>query len=119
MTDQANPNEPATGGEDERVPAMQRLLDNPFLLLFLGVTVPTSTKPAPRANNGANTSASLSNPAAMPIGVGKSRFQTRVAKLGVSSTARPGNKPDRSATIAARCAVSGGSKRNSAVAAPI
>lgn len=24
----------------ERVPAMQRLLDNPFLLLFLGVTIP-------------------------------------------------------------------------------
>ena len=27
--------------QDERVPAMQRLLDNPFLLLFLGVTIPT------------------------------------------------------------------------------
>ena len=25
----------------ERVPTMQRVLDNPFLLLFLGVTVPT------------------------------------------------------------------------------
>ena len=25
----------------ERVPFMQRLLDNPFLLLFLGVVVPT------------------------------------------------------------------------------
>ena len=25
----------------ERVPFMQRLLDNPFLLLFIGVTVPT------------------------------------------------------------------------------
>jgi hypothetical protein len=24
----------------ERIPAMQRLLDNPFLLLFLGVTIP-------------------------------------------------------------------------------
>jgi len=24
----------------ERIPAMQRLLDNPFLLLFLGVAVP-------------------------------------------------------------------------------
>jgi hypothetical protein len=30
----------AEGGQ-ERVPAMQRLLDNPFLLLFLGVTIPT------------------------------------------------------------------------------
>jgi hypothetical protein len=28
-------------GEPERVPAMQRLLDNPFLLLFLGVVIPT------------------------------------------------------------------------------
>lgn len=25
----------------ERVPVMQRLLDDPFLLLFLGVTIPT------------------------------------------------------------------------------
>lgn len=27
-------------GEEERMPVMQRLLDNPFLLLFLGVTIP-------------------------------------------------------------------------------
>ena len=27
--------------EDERVPVMQKVLDNPFLLLFLGVVVPT------------------------------------------------------------------------------
>lgn len=27
--------------ESERVPVMQRILDNPFLLLFLGVVVPT------------------------------------------------------------------------------
>jgi hypothetical protein len=26
----------------ERIPAMQRLLDNPFLLLFLGITVPAA-----------------------------------------------------------------------------
>lgn len=25
----------------ERVPTMQQILDNPFLLLFLGVTIPT------------------------------------------------------------------------------
>ena len=25
----------------ERMPAMQRVLDSPFLLLFLGVTIPT------------------------------------------------------------------------------
>lgn len=33
-----------TGGDEpqvqERIPAMQRLLDNPFLLLFLGVAFP-------------------------------------------------------------------------------
>lgn len=27
-------------GGEERIPFMQRLLDNPFLLLFLGVTIP-------------------------------------------------------------------------------
>ena len=27
--------------DDGRVPFMQRLLDNPFLLLFLGILVPT------------------------------------------------------------------------------
>lgn len=33
---------PAEGSPpDERIPVMQRLMDNPFLLLFLGVTVPT------------------------------------------------------------------------------
>ena len=31
--------EPGEG--DERVPIMQQILDNPFLLLFIGVTVPT------------------------------------------------------------------------------
>lgn len=29
-----------TERQPERIPAMQRLLDNPFLLLFLGVTIP-------------------------------------------------------------------------------
>ena len=28
-------------GAAQRVPVMQRILDNPFLLLFLGVTLPT------------------------------------------------------------------------------
>ncbi len=34
---------PESGGQDEneRIPVMQRVLDNPFLLLFLGITVPT------------------------------------------------------------------------------
>jgi hypothetical protein len=46
MSDQPNvPGEssPATPEPEgsEHVPVMQRILDNPFLLLFLGVTVPT------------------------------------------------------------------------------
>lgn len=28
-------------GSSEKIPFMQRVLDNPFLLLFLGVTIPT------------------------------------------------------------------------------
>ena len=32
---------PESESQPEHVPAMQRLLDNPFLLLFLGVTIPT------------------------------------------------------------------------------
>ena len=31
----------ANNREDETVPVMQRVRDNPFLLLFLGVTMPT------------------------------------------------------------------------------
>lgn len=30
------------GTEDERIPFMQQLLDNPFLLLFLGVATPAA-----------------------------------------------------------------------------
>ena len=30
-----------TDSDDERVPFVQRVCDNPFLLLFLGVTIPT------------------------------------------------------------------------------
>lgn len=29
------------GGSQEHIPVMQRVLDNPFLLLFLGVVIPT------------------------------------------------------------------------------
>ena len=32
---------PESGNDDERIPTMQKILDNPFLLLFLGVVVPT------------------------------------------------------------------------------
>lgn len=40
MTDQASKAGAATQPE-ERIPAMQQILDNPFLLLFLGVALPT------------------------------------------------------------------------------
>ena len=37
------PNEPLPSAADgpEHIPFMQRVLDNPFLLLFLGVAIPT------------------------------------------------------------------------------
>ena len=40
MTDS---NEPGgnRSSDDEQIPFMQRVLDNPFLLLFLGIAVPT------------------------------------------------------------------------------
>ncbi|MCZ7657883.1 MAG: hypothetical protein M5U07_08470 [Xanthobacteraceae bacterium] len=34
-------NETETEQTPEHVPMMQQILDNPFLLLFLGVTIPT------------------------------------------------------------------------------
>ena len=46
MAEQENQNSnqsgqnPGSGGEHEPIPVMQRILDNPFLLLFLGVTIP-------------------------------------------------------------------------------
>ncbi len=39
MTDTTETGAPQ--GSDEEIPAMQKLLDNPFLLLFLGIAVPT------------------------------------------------------------------------------
>jgi hypothetical protein len=40
MSEAAKPDDPQT--EDrEPVPMMQRVLDDPFLLLFIGVTIPT------------------------------------------------------------------------------
>ncbi len=40
MSEQGNEKE-STSEENERIPFMQRLLDNPFMLLWLGVVVPT------------------------------------------------------------------------------
>ena len=39
MTDSENTS--PQNNEDEPIPTMQKLLDNPFLLLFLGVVMPT------------------------------------------------------------------------------
>lgn len=39
MSDIVKPSEPPAA--DEPVPFMQRVLDDPFLLLFIGVTIPT------------------------------------------------------------------------------
>ena len=42
MSDTENAAENGSASEaPEAVPVMQRVLDNPFLLLFLGITVPT------------------------------------------------------------------------------
>lgn len=35
------PEQPRHTESPERIPVMQRVLDNPFLLLVLGITVPT------------------------------------------------------------------------------
>jgi hypothetical protein len=39
--DSVDPAEAGGSDEAEHIPVMQRILDNPFLLLFLGVTIPT------------------------------------------------------------------------------
>jgi hypothetical protein len=36
-----SPFQSESGDGPERIPIMQQVLDNPFLLLFIGVTVPT------------------------------------------------------------------------------
>jgi len=41
MTDKDQETKTDSTAPPERVPAMQQILDNPFLLLFLGVTIPT------------------------------------------------------------------------------
>jgi len=41
MTERDETTEPDGGEPPEPVPFMQQVLDNPFLLLFLGITIPT------------------------------------------------------------------------------
>ena len=40
MNDQTHNEERTDGTEPEPIPAMQKLLDNPFLLLLIGVLMP-------------------------------------------------------------------------------
>ena len=40
MTEEHKSEDPSLP-DDEQIPFMQKLLDNPFLLLFLGIAVPT------------------------------------------------------------------------------
>jgi len=40
MSDEQTPPE-SEDNEHKRIPVMQQIIDNPFLLLFLGVTIPT------------------------------------------------------------------------------
>jgi len=41
LTGGSAPQSQGPDDDSERIPFMQRLLDNPFLLLFLGVAIPT------------------------------------------------------------------------------
>ena len=44
MINPENDNDPGSGGSggDEPIPIMQRIMDNPFLLLFIGVAMPAA-----------------------------------------------------------------------------
>ena len=77
-----------------------------------GVTEPISTKPKPSRNSASGTSALLSKPAAMPIGLGKFRPKARTASLGSSGRGRVGGS-SRRPWIARRCASSGSNQRSS------
>ena len=41
MTEEHQSEDQQGSPDDEEIPFMQRVLDNPFLLLFLGIAVPT------------------------------------------------------------------------------
>lgn len=41
MPDVVSSDEADAGVPEERIPVMQHILDNPFLLLFIGVAMPT------------------------------------------------------------------------------
>ena len=77
-----------------------------------GVTEPISTKPKPSRSSASGTSALLSKPAAMPIGLGKFRPKARTASLWSSARVLTGGS-SRRPWIAMRCASSGSNQRSS------
>ena len=74
-----------------------------------GVSVPTSTKPKPSLSIAPGTSAFLSKPAASPSGLGNFRPRTSTERRGSEEAAFAGGAIFK-ALIAARWAVSGGSR---------
>jgi len=77
-----------------------------------GVTVPASMKPKPNRINGAIATASLSKPAARPIGLAKSRPNARVASTGSSGVRSRPARSNRRAHNAMLCDVSGSTRRS-------
>ena len=82
----------------------------------LRVTVPASTNPKPSASSASTASAFLSNPAANPIGLAKSRFHTRQARIASSTSRDGGTSPSLRAPMAAAWASFGGRNSSSLVA---
>jgi hypothetical protein len=81
-----------------------------------GVTDPTSTCPNPTRIRFSTASASLSNPAANPIGLVKRRPQTVTASSGGSGRFSRGRRPQEAERTAKRCAVSGSRSRKKGAA---
>src|SRR5262249_55845149 len=80
-----------------------------------GVSVPTSTKPKPSAKSPATAVASLSKPAASPIGVGKRRPATVDSSAGRRGRAHAAKRPrTRTGRTPTECASSGGRRKRSA-----
>ena len=82
-----------------------------------GVTVPVSTKPNPRRISAGTATASLSNPAARPIGLANRRPSTSTARHAASVSRDRPARPRRRAVKARRCARSGSTRRTSGMKA--
>ena len=77
----------------------------------LGVTLPISTNPKPMASSAGNALASLSNPAARPIGFANRRPHASTASSGGSRLVSTGATPRARSSMPTLCAVSGSIKR--------